>query len=59
MRLDWLNIGRDNHFRYAVIVPAEFGGNMDAPEAGMGNTLHLPVNVPGALLFMGDGEVTW
>jgi amidase len=37
-------------------VPAEFGGNMDAPEVSVGNTLYLPVNVPGALLFMGDGH---
>ena len=38
------------------VVPAEFGGNMDAPEASAGNTLYLPVNVPGALLYMGDGH---
>ena len=38
------------------IVPGNFGGNMDAPEAGVGNTLYLPVNVPGALLFFGDGH---
>ena len=38
------------------IVPAEFGGNMDASEASVGNTLYLPVNVAGALLFMGDGH---
>ncbi len=38
------------------IVPAEFGGNMDAPEASAGNTLYLPVNVPGALLYFGDGH---
>ncbi len=38
------------------IVPAEYGGNMDAPEASAGNTLFLPVNVPGALLFVGDGH---
>jgi acetamidase/formamidase len=38
------------------VVPAEFGGNMDAPEASVGNTLYLPVNVSGALLFMGDGH---
>lgn len=37
-------------------VPAEFGGNMDAPEVSVGNTLYLPVNVPGALLYMGDGH---
>jgi acetamidase/formamidase len=38
------------------IVPAEFGGNMDAPEVSVGNTLYLPVNVVGALLYMGDGH---
>jgi acetamidase/formamidase len=38
------------------IVPAEFGGNMDAPEASAGNTLYLPVNVAGALLSFGDGH---
>jgi acetamidase/formamidase len=38
------------------IVPAEFGGNMDAPEASVDNTLYLPVNVSGALLFFGDGH---
>src|SRR2546426_11149284 len=38
------------------IVPAEFGGNMDAPEARPGFTLYLPVNVPGALLYFGDGH---
>src|SRR5580658_7206493 len=38
------------------IVPAEFGGNMDAPEATTGNTLYLPVNVAGALLYLGDGH---
>jgi amidase len=38
------------------IVPAEFGGNMDAPEASVGNTLYLPVNVAGGLLYMGDGH---
>src|SRR5580704_1289404 len=38
------------------IVPAEFGGNMDAPEVSVGNTLYLPVNVAGVLLYMGDGH---
>jgi amidase len=38
------------------VVPAEFGGNMDAPEVSVGNVLYLPVNVPGALLYMGDGH---
>ena len=38
------------------IVPAEFGGNMDAPEASVGNALYLPVNVSGALFYFGDGH---
>jgi amidase len=38
------------------IVPAEFGGNMDAPEVSVGNVLYLPVNVSGALLYFGDGH---
>jgi acetamidase/formamidase len=38
------------------LVPAEFGGNMDASEASVGNVLYLPVSVPGALLFLGDGH---
>jgi len=38
------------------IVPAEFGGNMDAPEVSARNTLYLPVSAPGALLYFGDGH---
>lgn len=38
------------------LVPAEFGGNMDIPEATVGNTLYFPVNVQGALLYVGDGH---
>jgi len=38
------------------VVPAEFGGNMDAPEVSAGNTLYLPVSVAGALLYFGDGH---
>lgn len=38
------------------LVPAEFGGNMDTPEASVGNTLYLPVSVRGALLYLGDGH---
>ena len=38
------------------LVPAEFGGNMDAPEVSPGNTLYLPVNVKGALFYFGDGH---
>ena len=34
--------------------PAIHGGNMDCKRIGAGATLYLPVNVPGALLAMGD-----
>jgi amidase len=29
---------------------------MDSPEASVGNTIYFPVNVRGALLYMGDGH---
>ena len=29
---------------------------MDATEASAGNTVYFPVNVPGALLYLGDGH---
>jgi len=38
------------------ITPGEWGGNMDASEASVGNTVVLPVNVPGGLLYVGDGH---
>src|ERR1700704_257889 len=38
------------------IVPEAFGGNMDSPEASVGNTVYFPVNTPGAMLFLGDGH---
>jgi amidase len=33
-----------------------FGGNMDFNEIVEGATVYLPVNVPGALLYLGDGH---
>ena len=38
------------------ITPGEWGGNMDAPEVRAGNTIYLPVSVPGALLYLGDAH---
>jgi amidase len=38
------------------VVPAEFGGNMDSPEASVGNTVYFPVNVKGGLFYIGDGH---
>ena len=38
------------------VTPAEYGGNMDSPEASAGHTLYLPVSVAGAMLYFGDGH---
>jgi acetamidase/formamidase len=39
-----------------VVTPNSYGGNMDTPEARVGTTLYLPVNVAGAMLSIGDGH---
>ena len=36
------------------IPPAAYGGNLDINELGVGSTLYLPVQVPGALFYTGD-----
>ncbi len=38
------------------LAPGFHGGNMDAADVCPGNTVLLPVRVPGALLFVGDGH---
>ncbi|MGE0040903.1 MAG: acetamidase/formamidase family protein [Vicinamibacterales bacterium] len=38
------------------ITPGEWGGNMDSPQVSPGYTVYLPVNAPGALLYLGDGH---
>jgi acetamidase/formamidase len=40
----------------SALVPEAFGGNMDTPEMRAGTTCYLGVNVPGALLSLGDGH---
>jgi acetamidase/formamidase len=40
----------------STIVPEFFGGNMDTPEVRAGTTVYFPVNVAGALLYLGDGH---
>lgn len=34
--------------------PDYYGGNMDLPDMGPGAVVYLPVNAPGALLYLGD-----
>lgn len=46
----------DNEVR-TTVVPEAFGGNLDSPEVRPGHTIYLPVNVKGALLFLGDGHL--
>jgi acetamidase/formamidase len=40
----------------SALVPDAHGGNMDSPEVRAGVTCYLGVNVPGALLSLGDGH---
>ena len=37
-----------------ALSPGPFGGNMDVPDVKPGNTVHLPVWNPGALVYTGD-----
>ena len=39
------------------VTPEAYGGNMDCPEVCEGNTVYFPVNVRGALLYLGDGHL--
>ncbi len=38
------------------ITPSAHGGNLDTPELRAGTTAYFPVNVPGAMLSIGDGH---
>lgn len=40
------------------LTPDSHGGNMDLPDVRPGNTIYLPVRVPGACLFLGDCHAT-
>lgn len=40
----------------STLSPGFHGGNMDAADICPGNTIYLPINVSGALLFIGDGH---
>lgn len=41
----------------STVVPEAFGGNLDTRFVCEGTTVYLPVNVPGALLSIGDGHL--
>lgn len=38
----------------SALTPLDHGGNMDVPDTKPGNTVYLPVRVPGAYFFTGD-----
>jgi acetamidase/formamidase len=54
--LGCLGVAPANGEARSTVVPFDFGGNMDCPEVRAGNTVHLGVRVPGALLSFGDGH---
>lgn len=39
------------------VPPSFFGGNMDLKELTAGSTLYLPIQLPGAMFFMGDSHL--
>jgi len=45
-----------NNEAFTATTPGRFGGNMDYVGVTTGAKMMLPVSVPGALLFMGDGH---
>lgn len=55
--LGCLGVAPAHHEARWTVVPEAFGGNLDFPEVRAGNTIYFPVNVKGALLFMGDAHL--
>jgi len=49
-----LGVAPDTSERVNSIPPAAYGGNLDINELGVGSTLYLPIQVPGALFYVGD-----
>ena len=40
------------------LTPDYYGGNMDLPDVAPGSVIYLPVNIAGALLYLGDCHAT-
>lgn len=49
-----MGVAPDTSAQMNSIPPAEYGGNLDINELGVGSTLYLPVQVPEALFYVGD-----
>lgn len=51
-----LAVARKEPGRYSSVPPGEYAGNMDIRDFVAGTSLHVPVHVPGALLWTGDSH---
>lgn len=49
-----LGVARDTSAVVDSVPPTDAGGNLDINDLGVGSTLYLPVQVPGAMFFTGD-----
>lgn len=49
-----MGVARDTTTTVDSVPPTDAGGNIDINELGVGSTLYLPVQVPGAMFFAGD-----
>lgn len=54
--LGCIGVAPEKDQRIASATSGPYGGNMDYRRLGPGVTLRFPVNVPGALLFVGDAH---
>jgi acetamidase/formamidase len=51
-----MGVARKEPGQYSSVPPGEYAGNMDIRELTEGTALHVPVWVPGALLWSGDSH---
>ena len=49
-----MGVAPDTQNKVNSIPPNTYGGNLDINELGVGSTLYLPVQIPGALFYVGD-----
>jgi acetamidase/formamidase len=49
-----IGVARDTAATVDSVPPTDAGGNLDINALGIGSTLYLPVQVPGAMFFSGD-----
>ncbi len=49
-----MGVAPDTSDRVHSVPPAAYGGNIDIKHLGVGSTLYLPVQIPGANFYVGD-----